>query len=437
MKNKLTNDNHKNLTYQDRLGIEERLNSGCTFKAIAEDLGRHPRTISREVQRGYFTREKNHKLRKGTCAYKDNCQIINLCSSVYCKKNTPCSKCKMNTCSQYCSSYTPGQCKKLLKAPYVCNGCSKYRFCGFDKRWYRASHAENAYHHRMIESRLGVDLSIEEICELNELITPLILKGQSIAHIYATHGDRIICSKRSLYNYIDLGLFQVRNIDLPRKVRYKPRKKQQVLQFDQTYREGRTYKDFELYMSMHPSTNVIEMDVVEGKKGGKVLLTLLFRNCNLMLIFLMDAATQECVLKVMNELTDALGSEGMKKLFPVIITDNGSEFKAPDSLESDDFGDQRTRIFYCDPHKSYQKGKLEKNHEFIRYILPKGKSFDELTEDKVNLMTNHINSIKRASLNEKTPFELAEILLGHEFLTKLKLRQIHPDEVTLKPTLLK
>jgi IS30 family transposase len=289
----------------------------------------------------------------------------------------------------------------------------------------------------MIESRLGVDLSIEEICELNELITPLILKGQSIAHIYATHGDRIICSKRSLYNYIDLGLFQVRNIDLPRKVRYKPRKKQQVLQFDQTYREGRTYKDFELYMSMHPSTNVIEMDVVEGKKGGKVLLTFLFRNCNLMLIFLMDAATQECVLKVMNELTDALGSEGMKKLFPVIITDNGSEFKAPDSLESDDFGDQRTRIFYCDPHKSYQKGKLEKNHEFIRYILPKGKSFDELTEDKVNLMTNHINSIKRASLNEKTSFELAEILLGHEFLTKLKLRQIHPDEVTLKPTLLK
>jgi IS30 family transposase len=231
MKKELTNGNPKNLTYQDRLEIEERLKLGCTFKAIADDLGRHPRTISREVQRGYFTREKNHTLKKGICAHINTCKIVNLCSSTYCKKNTPCSKCKMNTCSQYCNDYTPGQCSKLLKAPYVCNSCRKYTTCGYDKRWYRASYADKSYHERMIESRIGVDLSIEEIYELDELITPLILRGQSLAHIYATHGDRIKCSRRSLYNYIDLGLFRARNIDLPRKVKYKPRKKKSVFDF--------------------------------------------------------------------------------------------------------------------------------------------------------------------------------------------------------------
>ena len=162
-------------------------------------------------------------------------------------------------------------------------------------------------------SRIGVDLSPEEVYELDQLITPLLLKGQSIAHIYATHGDQVKCSKRSLYNYIDLGLLRARNIDLPRKVRYKPRKKQQVLKFDQKYRNGRTYEDFELYMGMNPSVNVVEMDVVEGKKGGKVFLTLLFRNCNLMLIYLMESKTQENVISVFNQLTDLFGNEGMKR----------------------------------------------------------------------------------------------------------------------------
>lgn len=437
MKQEHTQSNHKNLTYQDRLNIEERLKAGSSFKAIADELGRHARTISREVQRGNFTREKNHELRKGTCANLNNCTITNLCDSSYCKKNKPCSKCKIDTCSRYCDFYMPGSCEKLLKPPYVCNPCRKYTTCGYDKRWYRANHADNSYHDRMVQSRIGVDLSPEEVYELDQLMTPLLLKGQSIAHIYAIHGDQIKCSKRSLYNYIDLGLLKARNIDLPRKVRYKPRKKQQVLKFDQKYRNGRTYEDFELYMGMNPSLNVVEMDVVEGRKGGKVFLTFLFRHCNLMLVYLMESATQENVISIFNQLTNIFGSDGIKKLFPVLLTDNGGEFKNPWSLEKDEYGDARTRVFYCDPYKSYQKGKLEKNHEFIRYILPKGKSFDELTQEKVILMTNHINSIARTSLNDRTPFELASILIGSETLSRLDLLHVPHDDVHLKPNLLK
>ena len=71
----------------------------------------------------------------------------------------------------------------------------------------------------MSQSRIGIELSPEEVYSLDELITPLLLKSQSITHIYATLNDKIKCSKRSLYNYIDQGVFRVRNIDLPRKVR--------------------------------------------------------------------------------------------------------------------------------------------------------------------------------------------------------------------------
>jgi len=171
-------------------------------------------------------------------------------------------------------------CPKLLKPPYVCNGCAYPRTCGYDKMYYRASYADDTYHDVMSPPREGINSSPEELHELDQLISSLLLKGQSIAHIYATHADEIKCSKRTLYNYVDQDVLRVRNIDLPRKVRYKPRtKKQRTVKINQEYRLGRTYEEFVAFIEKNPELNVVEMDVVEGQKGGKVLLTLLFRNC--------------------------------------------------------------------------------------------------------------------------------------------------------------
>lgn len=436
MSNNKTTDNHKNLTFEERRFIEDSLNNKSSFKEIALNLGRNPRTISREVKRGFFTREKDHNLRKGTCGNKNKCKQKNLCFPCL-KPGTICKECSYKTCAIVCSFYTPGCCDKLGKAPYVCNPCKKYTSCGFDKKWYRANHADKAYTNRMVTSRLGINLSLEEINELDELITPLIAKGQSIAHIYANHSDRIKCSKRTLYTYVDLGLFKVRNIDLPRKVRYKPRKKHKQVKTDYAYRQGRSYEEFTKFIGNNPDLNVVEMDVVQGRKGGKVFLTLLFRASNLMLIYLMDSASEKCVEEVFDHLNERLLLDGMKSLFSVVLTDNGSEFKDPEALEFDAYGDRRCRIYYCDPHKSYQKGKLEKNHEFIRYILPKGKSFDHLNQSHATLIANHINSIARASLNDKTPFELASMLTNIKLLEKLDLTSIGHDDVHLKPALLK
>ena len=214
----------------------------------------------------------------------------------------------------------------------------------------------------MTETRTGINMTPEELQELNDLISPLILKGQPLSHIFAVHGDEIPVCRRTLYNYLDQRIFQARNIDLPRRVRYKKRKRQTTPRkrnIEQVYRNRRTYKDFERFMVAHPDYDVVEMDTVKGSRdAGKCLLTLLFRSCNFMLVILLPKCTQSCVIDAINTLTETIGLRLFKKYFPVILTDNGSEFKNPYDIEKTEDGKHRTYVFYCDPYVSNQKGKL-------------------------------------------------------------------------------
>lgn len=229
----------------------------------------------------------------------------------------------------------------------------------------------------------------------------------------------------------------VKNLDLQRVVRYRKRRKTKEPVPDSKLKKGRLYEDFEKYLEEHPDTEVVEMDTVEGIKGGKLLLTMLFRKGSLMLAYLIPDKTKKTVAERIEWLEGELGSELFRKTYPVLLTDNGGEFADPLLLETGIDGVQRTRVFYCDPGKSYQKGSLEKNHEYIRYFLPKGTSFDDLTDEKVLRMVNHINSTARPGLNEKTPMALAGLLLDEKVKEKLGLTLILADEVCLKPELLK
>ena len=235
-----------------------------------------------------------------------------------------------------------------------------------------------------------------------------------------------------------MNLFTARNIDLPRKVKMKPRKKNKEASGKlQEYREGRSYEDFLAFTLANPDIPVVQMDTVHGIRSGKVIMTLFFRNTGLMVGILLDHCTQECVLETIDWLYEKLGDTVFKSTFPVLLTDNGPEFKMPVEIENTEGGCIRTKVFYCDPMASYQKPHIEKNHEFIRYVLPKGKTFKNLTQEKVTLMMNHINSTARASLNDKTPWELAQLLMNHSFLEALSLEKISAKEVHLKPALIK
>ena len=110
-----------------------------------------------------------------------------------------------------------------------------------DKKIYSSKYADDCYREALVSSREGINQTPESIQRMNDVLTPLIKQGQSIAHIYATHMDDLKCSRRTLYTYIDAGVFDVRNIDLRRKVKYKKRKKAtQTGSKDRSYRKATT-----------------------------------------------------------------------------------------------------------------------------------------------------------------------------------------------------
>lgn len=282
----------------------------------------------------------------------------------------------------------------------------------------------------------------EELSDLDAIISPLIKKGQPLSHIFAVHADDIPICRRTLYNYLDQRVFEARNIDLHRRVRYKKRRSNnnspKNRNLIQAYRNKRTYKDFEFYMEKHPDASVVELDTVKGTRdAGKCLMTLLFRSCNFMIIILLPRCTQECVINAFNDLVNTISLHLFRKYFEVILTDNGSEFKNPWDIEKDSLGRRRCYVFYCDPYASNQKGKLEKNHEFIRYVIPKGKSMQNYTQVDINKLASHINSTARDSLNGATPFALAKLLIDKRIPILTGQFEVSPDDVMLKPDLLK
>lgn len=426
--------NQKHMTLEDRIYIQEALEKGMVFKDIAKFIRKDPSTISKEVKKHRMVKPRNTYGKYNSCRLRQNCDRKDVCG-----KNGRCHKrcASCSQCNNNCTDYVQDVCTRLNRAPFVCNGCDKKVHCKLDKYFYRSITAYNHYRSSLSTSREGINLTPEALSELDSLVSPLILKGQSVAHIYVGHKDDIPCSSRTLYNYIDDCTLSVRNLDLPRRVKYKPRKNKKTPKKDSALKEGRKYSDFLTFIEKNPEIPVVEMDTVEGIKGGKVLLTLLFRSTKCMLLFLLPDKSQSSVLNVFEHLEESLGTLLFQKLFPVVLTDNGSEFINPILLETGRDSLLRTNIYYCDPNASYQKGALEKNHEYIRYVLPKGTSFDQLTQDGITLLMNHINSTARASLNGRTPFELASLLLDQMVIDVLGLQKIAHDDVFLKSSLLK
>ena len=421
--------NQKHMTQKDREHIEAALVRNMTFKEIAKFIDTHPTTVSREVKKHLIVQNAS-RIR---CKHVETCKIKGLCKGLKCR--FPCRQCQF--CHKHCDKFEQKQCEKIKKAPFVCNGCEIRAACRLEKQYYRANPAWREYRELLVSSREGIDVTADEFKNLDDLISPLVKNGQSIAHICSTNEDKIYCTERTIYNYFDKNYLSACNLDLPRKVRYKKRKKKIAEPKDYAVRDGRTYDEFLRFVAENPEISVVEMDTVEGVKGGKVLLTMLIRSCRLQLAFLLESQTQACVKAVFDSLFEMLGEKIFSSVFGVILTDNGSEFLNPGSIECDENGVIRTRIFFCDPNCSYQKGMLEKNHEFIRYVLPKGCSFNRLCDNNVLVMINHINSYCRDSLNGKSPLDFAEMLLPTDFLTSLGLGAIPPAEVFLKPQLLK
>lgn len=431
---KLIPGNQKHLTIDNRVFIEKSLDNNMPFKEIAKYLCKDPSTISKEVKKHRILNSRNDFINFNHCVNRRSCNLANVCMrSVSCNKK--CSTC--NACNSHCNQFVEDICNTVLKAPYVCNGCHKKAQCRLDKYFYKAVPSNREYKTILVESRNGINISQEGLKQMDAIVSPLILQGQTPYQILQCHPE-IECTEKTIYNYIASGALSVKNIDLPRKVKYKLRSPHPSQINDKGIFEGRTYNDFLTFMQAYPDTNIVEMDTVVGCEGShKVFLTLFFRSCKLMLIYLLPDKTTTSVKRVFDILEEKISTLGFCNTFPIILTDRGFEFSKPDQLEAGIENIIRTSIYYCDPMASWQKPYIEKNHEFIRYVLPKGSSFDNLTQWDASKLASHINSTARASLNGLNPLKLAQILLAKDVVNAFGLREISPNDIILTPELLK
>ena len=303
---------NKQLTKEDRLRIYEGLNRNESLSEIGRAVGKDRSTIAREIKRNRETKAGSYSGQTRRCARKkEDCPVHGACGSICIK--TSCWRCE-KACGPRCPQFAAYECQRLKAAPYVCNGCRKRAHCDSENRYaYDPNGADEMSSVRRSESRSGYSMDEEEVKRLNRLLADGVSKGQSIHNIILSNGgeEAFGYSERTIYRYVDSCIFpDVRNIDLVRKVRYRKRKKSssQTLKVDKKCRVGRTYEDFGSYMGLHPDTAVVQMDTVEGKKGGPCLLTIHFTVSNLMLAFVRERNDSASVIEVIDRIEEAVGA---------------------------------------------------------------------------------------------------------------------------------
>ena len=426
----------KHITDAQRLTIEHMIKEQASLKRIAREIGKSLKTVTREIA----TRSvESHKGAAGRvpnrCISRRACEKRQLCmDQPDCVRK--CSLCKW--CNLKCSDFREEVCAMLSAPPYVCNGCRNEGACVLRKRFYLHRLAHKNYRDLLEKSREGANITQDELLAIDAVLAGGVRNGQSVHHVMTHNPDSFTVSEKTVYRYTAGGLLAVKNGDMPRVCMLKPRRSKPVEhKVDAKCRIGRTYADFEAFMDEHPETPVTEMDSVIGRVGGKVLLTVYFRPSAMLFAFLRDRNDSQSVLDRFDWLWSDVGAgpDLFRRMFPVILTDNGSEFSNPSAVESA-AGVRRTSVFFCNAYASWQKGGIERDHETLRSIIPKGTSFDDLTQADINLALSHVNSYSRPSRADKSPYDLFAFRYGTELLDKLGISRIAPNDIILKPSLL-
>ena len=416
MKNPNTN---KHLTFEERCKIEEYINKGFRKYQIANELNKSQSTILREI--------RNNRVLKPRKIFNENpFNCIHL------------KDCKV--CTGKCRYYETEKCNRRDKFIGACNNCPDIKKCKLDQYFYKAKFAHEKYRETLVDARQGVNLNTSELFEIAHIICPLIDKGQSLYTILNNHPE-IKLSVKTLYNYIEMGLFKdwgITNLSLKRKVKRKIRSKKLKKRNEPANYTGRKYEDYLQFKEENPDVPTTEMDTVFNNQAGPYIQTFIFENTSLMIGILHTEKTADSMSKALDLIQDKLSNEEYQKIFSLLLTDRGTEFSKPIQFEVNiDTGEIRSKIFYCDAQMPSQKPHVENNHNLVREILPNGQNWTSLTQEKVELIFSHINSTPRKSLGGKTPYEVFSFLYGENILKKLNIQKIAKDEVNTTPRLLK
>lgn len=379
----------KRITIEERMLIQACLTKKMSITDIAKRLGRSKSSISREISShlvikdGYYDKE---------CAHS--------------------------------------------KEHFVCNSCPYKHSCVYIKKFYNFQVADQNSRELRRSSRRWTRLTPEEIAIIDSILLEQV-RGlrQSLHHAYVSNPPlQKICSEKTIRRLIYNGFTQVKAHELRKYVVYKHSyaKPKEFRLRDITALIGRQYDDFLKYVEKHKRYNVVEYDSVEGKKTDKYnILTITFAKYQFQFGILVKKSDPIDVATKLIKLFRSLGTEVTKEIFPINLADNGVEFSYFNRIENDSNGEFICRTFFTNPYKATDKPHCERNHEYIRYMIPKGKSLDFLTQDKVNWMFSQINSYVRADLGDQTPYDLIRRKFGQAFLDIIGIYRVDKKKVNL------
>ena len=435
------------MDFHDRSVIDDGIRDGLSAREIARRIKVAPSTITREVKANRSVRHLQGKgvVKARRCTHYEGCQESASACGGCTSQWTTCKKCRTRNCIDTCPQYELRTCPKTQSWPYVCpRECARRTTCGYPKFAYGASQADLSYRTRLVTSREGIDISDEELVRMFALIEPLVLQGQSFDAIWAEHGDELPVCVRTFYNYQEQGITSVAAINMPQKVRRKPRKKNgdkkngkdARTRIDRT---GRLYEDFG-QLPGEDRLRVVQGDSIVGYiHNTQRILSLQWRRLSFQLYLLVEDRSPESVVDRLDLIERTLGSpEAFEALMGILLVDRGGEFDDWAGMERSCLveGARRCRVFYCDAGNSNQKSEAERNHGLLRRILPKERSdFDALSKSDVAWACSQVNSYPRPILNGARPYDLALPVLGGEFLDALSVLCIPPDEVVLSTKL--
>ena len=407
------------LTLEDRKLIQLGLEQGFSKAQKAKDIGKCPSTVTREV--------RLHRKFKLAAFYRG--------PRYYCENSGKFKECY--GCKMECPHFKERSCKRRERIG-VCNKCPDNSKCHLDKYYYYAVKAHEDYLYTLSDSREGVNMTSSQMIAAAQLIGPLLKKGQSVYQIIENHPE-LNMSVKTLYTYIESGIFKdygIDNFSLRRQVSMRSRKSLKPRKKPANY-TGHTYSDYLEFRKANPTIPTTEMDTVFNNAEGPYIQTFLFENTSLMIGFLHREKTSASMSHTLDILQERLGDD-YRRLFSLLLTDRGPEFEKYDLFEINyETGEIRSDIFYCDPQRPDQKPHVENNHNYVRDIIPNGIKLDKFTQEDVDTMFSHINSTPRSAMNGRTPYEAFAFFYGEELLSRLHVRKVARDEVTLMPYLLK
>ena len=432
---------HMQQENRQRLGFLASL--GWTMRRISEDMGWSAQTIASELLNRSVSSDKRYGCSNRLCAYYENCRLESFSATGKgLRKNQP-------RCFESCPDFHEDVCHRLVRPPFVCNGCEKEHNCPLRKKFYIPEAAQANYEGTLRNSRTGIHPDAKKIKAMNDVISPALKKGQSATAVMRANPETFKGVARStLYGYIRDGLFAAKGSDMPFAGRSRKPHKKPETKTTAKCRVGRTIREMWEWLKQHAGVVPCELDTVIGSISGKVLFTMVFPDTGLALAFLRNEKTAQTCTRIFNTLWRVAGPAFFSKLFRAILTDNGSEFSEPEMIENyrpnpehnpTKLAWRGVNVWFCDPYCSSQKPHIERFHNELRRILQKGTSFDPLTQEQICLALSHLNSYPHESLGGKTPYDVFVAKHGAEgkaFLDALGIVRIPSNQVTLHPFLL-